>query len=183
MSKPAIRVRYTDQPLPGSVPDRGLPARFAAIRAQFEVPVDFPADVLAEATAVVADPVEWPSRDETAVPFLTIDPPGSMDLDQALHIERSGVGFRVRYAIAYLPAYVVPGGALDTEARRRGQTIYAPDARTPLHPPALSEGAASLLPDAVRAAYVWDMELAESGAVTSAKGYRALVRSVNRFDY
>ncbi len=183
MSKPAIRVRYTDQPLPGSVPDRGLPARFAAIRAQFEVPVDFPADVLAEATAVVADPVEWPSRDETAVPFLTIDPPGSMDLDQALHIERSGVGFRVRYAIAYLPAYVVPGGALDTEARRRGQTIYAPDARTPLHPPALSEGAASLLPDAVRAAYVWDMELAESGAVTSAKVYRALVRSVNRFDY
>ena len=130
MSKPAIRVRYTDQPLPGSVPDRGLPARFAAIRAQFEVPVDFPADVLAEATAVVADPVEWPSRDETAVPFLTIDPPGSMDLDQALHIERSGVGFRVRYAIAYLPAYVVPGGALDTEARRRGQTIYAPAAST-----------------------------------------------------
>ena len=54
------------------------------------------------------------------MPFLTIDPPGSMDLDQALHIERDGDGYRVRYAIADVPAFVQPGGAVDAETRRRG---------------------------------------------------------------
>ena len=34
-------------------------------------------------------------------------------------------------------------------------TLYAPDRRIPLHPPVLSEGAASLLPDQVRPALLW----------------------------
>ena len=64
---------------------------------------------------------------------------------------RRGDGFRVHYAIADLGAVVVPGGALDGEVRRRGQTVYLPDGSVPLHPPVLSEDAASLLPDGPRA--------------------------------
>ena len=70
-----------------------------------------------------------------------------------------------------------------SESRRRGQTIYAPDQRTPLHPPRLSEDAASLLPDQVRPAYVWDMALDATGDGTRVEVYRAMVRSVDRFDY
>ena len=87
-------------------------------------------------------------RDETAVPFITIDPPTSKDLDQAMAIDRDGAGYRVRYAIADVPAFVRAGGAVDAEARRRGQTVYCPDERVQLHPSELSEGAASLLPAA-----------------------------------
>ena len=163
--------------------DERLRARFAAIRAEFEVPEGFPEPVLAEAEHVASAPLDWPDRDETTVPFLTIDPPGSMDLDQAMHIEPIDEGFRVRYAIAYLPAFVAPGGAIDTEAHTRGQTIYSPDVRTPLHPPQVSEGAASLLPGQVRAAYVWDMTVGSDGEGTEVTVYRALVRSVDRFDY
>ncbi|MDF2094188.1 RNB domain-containing ribonuclease [Knoellia sp. 3-2P3] len=159
-----------------------LRARFDAIRAEQGVPEAFPAGVLAEARAVAAS-AALPDRDETSVPFVTIDPPGSMDLDQALHLARDGEGYRVRYAIADVPAFVAPGGALDDEARRRGQTIYAPDRRTPLHPPELSEGAASLLPAQVRPAYVWDLRVAPDGEATSAEVYRALVRSRERHDY
>ncbi|MCA1782497.1 MAG: RNB domain-containing ribonuclease [Intrasporangiaceae bacterium] len=108
-------------------------------------------------------------------------------MDQALHIEEAqtehGPGFRVRYAIADLPAFVTPGGPMDQEARRRGQTIYAPDTRIPLHPTVLSEGAASLLPDQVCPAYVWDIHLGPDGAVTDGTVYRAMVRSVGRMDY
>ena len=50
-----------------------------------------------------------PRVDVTDTPFLTIDPAGSLDLDQALHIVWSGAGWRVSYAIADLPAFVVPG--------------------------------------------------------------------------
>jgi exoribonuclease R len=160
-----------------------LTARFQQIRAAAKVPESFPAAVEAEAERVAQAPLSMPDRDETAVPFLTIDPPGSMDLDQAMHLSRDGDGYRVRYAITYLPAFVAPGGAIDTEARTRGETIYSPDERTPLHPPVLSEGAASLLADQVRAAYVWDIGLDRDGAVTTSTIYTAKVRSVDRFDY
>jgi exoribonuclease R len=163
--------------------DSELQERVDAIRAELKVPAQFPPEVLAEAERVVAAPLLTVERDETAVPFCTIDPPGSMDLDQALHIERQGRGFRVRYAIACLPAFVALGGAIDTEARERGQTVYAPDERTPLHPPVLSEGAASLLPGQERPAYVWDMAVDPTGEGTSVSVYLARIRSIDRFDY
>ena len=159
-----------------------LVARFDAIRAELKVPEAFPPEVETEAKRAADAPV-LPERDETAVPFLTIDPPGSMDLDQALHIERTGDGYRVRYAIADVPAFVRAGGAVDTETRRRGQTVYAPDKRTPLHPPVLSEAAASLLAGQTRPAFVWDMTLEADGEGTDVSVYRALVRSTDRLDY
>ncbi len=155
---------------------------FDAVRAELKVPGDFPPEALAEAMAAVGA-ASLPQRDETALPFLTIDPLGSMDLDQALHIERVGKGYRVRYAIADVPAFVKPAGAIDTEARRRGQTIYAPDHRTPLHPEQIGEDVASLLPNQVRPAFVWDMQLDPDGDGTSVDVYRAMVGSKNRFDY
>jgi exoribonuclease R len=183
MAEQGMRVRYTDEGIADVLDDGALQARFAAIRAQFAVPQAFADDVVAEAAAVAATPLDMPDRDETAVPFFTIDPPGSLDLDQAMHLERDGDGYRVRYAIVYLPAFVSPGKAIDTESRRRGQTIYCPDERIALHPPVLSEGAASLLPGEVRAAYVWDLRLGADGEVTTAAVYRARVRSVDRLDY
>lgn len=161
----------------------GLLARFAAIRAEIEASETFPPDVLTEADHVAAEPPAAPERDETAVPFVTLDPATSMDLDQAMCLERHGDGYRVRYAIADVPAFVAPREAIDTEARRRGQTIYCPDTRVPLHPPVLSEGAASLLPGEVRPAFVWDLRLDAKAEQTSVELYRALVRSVERFDY
>jgi exoribonuclease R len=159
-----------------------LVARFDTIRSELKVPETFPPEVEAEATAAAASPA-LPDRDETAVAFLTIDPAGSMDLDQALHIERDGDGYRVRYAIADVPAFVKAGGAVDAETRRRGQTVYAPDRRTPLHPTVLSEGAASLLAGETRPAFVWDMRLKADGEGTEAEVYRAMVKSTDRLDY
>ena len=46
----------------------------------------------------------------------------------------------VSYAIADVAAFVAPGDPVDVEARRRGMTLYAPDHRTPLHPPAAQRG-------------------------------------------
>ena len=159
-----------------------LRAGFARIRAELELPDEFPADVQAEAEEVVTTG-KHTSYDVTDVPFLTIDPPGSMDLDQALHVERRGDGFRVRYAIADVASFVRPGGAIDQEANRRVETLYSPDTRTPLHPPVLSEGAASLLPGEARPALLWVIDLDASGEQTAVEVRRALVRSTDRLDY
>lgn len=183
MAQRSAVLRPSD-PRAGEVVDAaGLRPCFDAIRAELSVPEEFPAEVMAEAERVAAQPLSLPERDETDLPFLTVDPPGSMDLDQAMHLARDGDGYRVRYAIAHLESFVEPGGAIDAEARRRGQTIYAPDQRTPLHPPVLSEGAASLLPDEVRPAYVWDIRLDSRGEHTAAEVYPAMVRSVDRLEY
>lgn len=167
-----------------------LESAFAAVREEFNVRQGFPDEVITEARAVLEHP-DLPSRDETQIEFITIDPPGSMDLDQAMHIELvgsddeapQGAHFRVRYAIADVPAFVVAAGAIDEEVRLRGQTIYCPDTRVPLHPAVISEQAASLLPDATRPAYVWDMLLTRDGQRVSARLYRAMVRSRRRYTY
>jgi hypothetical protein len=174
------RVVLTGTP---SAPTDELRQAFAAIRERLAVPTDFPAEVLAEAERVAAQPPTLPERDETDLPFITLDPPGSMDLDQAMHLERDSDGYRVRYAIADVPAFVRLGGALDAETRERGQSVYCPDLRVPLHPEVLSEGAGSLLPDAVRPAFVWDLHLDAAGVLGAAEVYRAMVRSVQRLAY
>ncbi|HVD29207.1 MAG TPA: RNB domain-containing ribonuclease, partial [Mycobacteriales bacterium] len=159
------------------------PLRFDAVRAELDVPAEFPAEVLAEAEQAAAAPV-LPAYDATDLPLVTVDPPGSRDLDQALHLAaRPGGGFRVSYAIADVAAFVRPGGAVDAEARRRTQTLYSPDLRTALHPPALGEGAASLLPDQVRPAVLWRIDLDPAGEVAAVDVRRALVRSRAQLDY
>jgi exoribonuclease R len=160
-----------------------LAAGFAAVRSGLGLPTQFDAAVVDEATRVAASGPHDDRPDETAVPFVTVDPAGSRDLDQALHLERRAGGYRVRYAIADVAAWVRPGGAIDTEAHRRGETLYSPDLRTPLYPPVLSENAASLLPDGARPAVVWTIDLDGDGEVTSVDVRRALVRSRAQLDY
>lgn len=161
---------------------RELRAGFARIRAELELPDGFPAEARAEAEEAARAP-RIPAYDVTDLPFLTIDPPGSTDLDQAMFIERRRAGYRVRYAIADVGAFVTPEGALDREVWRRGETLYSPDMRTPLHPPVLSEGAASLLPGEARPAVLWTLDLDADGVETSVEVHRALVRSRDRLDY
>jgi exoribonuclease R len=159
-----------------------IAAALEALRDSLDVPLEFPDDVLADAEASVRSP-RLPEADETAIPFVTLDPPESMDLDQAMHIERNGTGYRVRYAIADVAAFVTPGGPMDREAQARGQTFYAPDRDTRLYPPQISEAAGSLLPGETRPAFVWTMDVDRTGEGVAAAVNRALVRSRERFDY
>ncbi len=160
--------------LPGPAPS------WDSLRAELEVPTAFPPEVLAEAAASHA---AMPALDLTDVPFLTIDPVGSVDLDQAMALERRPSGYRVRYAIADVAAFVRPGGAVDGEAHRRGETLYAPDQRTPLHPPVLSEDRGSLLQGQDRPAVVWALDLDGEGTLVSTDVRRAAVRSRQQLDY
>lgn len=153
-----------------------------AIARELELPDGFPAEVEAAAERAAAGAV-LPDLDRTDLPFITIDPEGSMDLDQAVHIERAGDGYVVHYAIADVAAFVRPGDPVDEEAHRRGETLYGAGTRIPLHPPALSEDAASLLPDQVRPALLWTIEVDAAGALGTVSVERARVRSTARWSY
>jgi len=161
-------------------PDAVVETGLSEIRERLGIPEGFPAEVLEDARSIEPD---LPDEDHTDIPFVTIDPPGSRDLDQALHIERTGSGYRVRYAIADVGAFVTPGRPLDDEARERGLTMYGPDLRSPLYPGILSEGMASLLPDELRPALVWTLDLDGAGEPIDVDLRRAMVRSREQYDY
>lgn len=152
------------------------------LRESLGVPEAFPPEVIAEAERA-ASAVVLPDLDCTDLAFVTIDPQGATDLDQALFIERDGDGYVVWYAIADLASFVTPGGAVDREAHARGVTLYSPAGRTPLHPPVLSEDAASLLAGQVRPALLWEHRLDARGERTSSRVRRARVRSREQLSY
>ncbi|KDN85734.1 ribonuclease II [Kitasatospora cheerisanensis KCTC 2395] len=154
----------------------------ADLRSRLEIRTDWPPEVLAEADRAASLP-RLPESDATDLDLFTLDPPDSRDLDQAMHLSRRPGGYRVHYAIADVAAYVSPGGAIDTEAGRRVQTLYFPDGNVPLHPARLSEGAASLLPGELRPALLWQLDLDADGGLVLADLRRARVRSRRRLDY
>jgi len=155
---------------------------FAPLRAELGLPDSFPSEALAQARAEAAAP-RLPDLDRTDVEFVTVDPPGSLDLDQAVCLRRRGNGYQVLYAIADVLSAVPIGGPLETETWRRGQTVYLPDGNVPLHPVELSEGAASLLPDQLRAAVVWSIDLDADGRTEGVRVERARVRSRAKLAY
>jgi exoribonuclease R len=161
----------------------GAPLDFAALRTELEVPGDFSSAALTEAEHAATSPVADARIDATDLDLVTLDPAGSRDLDQAVHLARDGAGYLVHYAIADVAAFVAPGSALDAEVRSRGVTLYFPDARVLLHPSVLSEGAASLLPAEDRPAVLWTMALDHAGEVRSVHVGRAMVRSRRQYDY
>ena len=154
----------------------------ARIRREMDLPAGFPPEVEAAAVQAAANP-RLPAEDRSDIPFVSIDPPGAMDLDQALHVAREGDGYVVHYAIADVAAFVSPGDPVDLEANRRGETLYGANDKVPLHPPALSEDAASLLPDQLRPALLWTIHLDRTGEGTEVDVHRAMVRSRQRLDY
>ncbi len=145
----------------------------------------YPPDVMAEAAARVEDPgLDDPTLvDLCHLPWVTIDPAGSRDLDQALVIERDGDGFLVRYALADASWYVRPGSALFAEALARGASSYLPGFAVPMLPAVLSEGVVSLNPDVDRRALVFEVRLDPRGGVRETRVVRGRVRSRRRLSY
>lgn len=171
--------------MPDRVPEP-IEEAFARVRQELAVRSGFPDDVLGEAARVAVErvPVATPARaDRTDVLLVTIDPPGSRDLDQAVHVERSGDGYRLRYAIADVGFWVDRGGAVEREAWLRGVTFYAPDHREPLYPPVLSQGVASLLPGQTCPAFLFDLTLDARAEPVRWTVERALVRSRAQLTY
>jgi exoribonuclease R len=161
---------------------RALADGLAAIRAQFQLPGGFPPPVEAAAETESRRPMA-DHKDRTSMPFVTLDPLSSTDLDQAFVIERSGNALMLRYAIADIGWFAGQDSAVAVEAWQRGETIYLPDRKISLYPPVLSEGAASLLPDGDRPAILFSVSVSGDGHCTLESAERAIVRSRAKLGY
>ncbi len=139
------------------------------------------ADERARAVYEVRDPQRLDLR---VLPFITIDPETAEDHDDALFAEREpGGGVRVYVAIADVGAFVVAGGPLDDEARRRSASLYLPGRVIPMLPSVLSSQAASLVPGRDRAALVLELSLDAEARVEDHRVVLGLIRSQAKLTY
>jgi ribonuclease R len=121
--------------------------------------------------------------DVRELPLVTIDGADARDFDDAVYCERAGNGFRLIVAIADVSAYVEKGGPLDTEAIKRGTSVYFPDRVVPMLPEVLSNGLCSLNPKVDRLCMVCDMKVSQEGKVTRSSFHEGLMRSSGRLTY
>lgn len=178
--------------IPGDTIDQ-FRAGFAALRADYGVPGEHSDEVNAAAEDAAARPFDvvrpgepagrWQHVDRTDVPFVTLDPASSTDLDQAFAIERSGDDLLLRYAIADVGWFVRPGDPIDREAWKRGVTVYLPDGRAGLHPERIAEDAGSLLPGSPKPSVVFTVRIDPDGVVRLDGAERAMVESRAKLAY
>ncbi|HEX6787426.1 MAG TPA: RNB domain-containing ribonuclease, partial [Acidimicrobiales bacterium] len=156
---------------------------FRRIREEHHIPDGFPPEVVAAAEEASRRPLPADRDDARDLPFVTLDPAGSTDLDQAMALAADGDAIVLSYAIADVGAFVAPGDVVDDEAWRRGVTVYAPNGPSRLYPPVLSEHAASLLTDGDRPAVLLTVAVDGGGRATLRSARRAVVRSRAQLDY
>lgn len=148
----------------------------------------FEEDVEAEVEAYLSRPLDTTGcEDMRHIPFVTVDGPGTRDLDQALYVAHSDERVPVApladtqhvvcYAIADASWFVRPGSALYRSALARGTSIYFAGMSVPMLPSALSRGLISLNPGVDRRALVFIMELDGEGHCIRTTLKRAVIRS------
>ncbi|MEY2484104.1 MAG: ribonuclease [Verrucomicrobiota bacterium] len=154
---------------------------------KYHLPTEFPGDVVAEAHEIPETVSErmFEGREDLREQFIvTIDPDDARDFDDAINVERvPGGGWRLGVHIADVAAYVKPGGALDREAYKRGNSVYLPDRVIPMLPERLSNGVCSLHPGVNRLTHSVFIEFTKQGRTKSCSFARTIIRSARRLTY
>lgn len=142
------------------------------------IPMAFAPEALDEAQVAARLPLSHDHREDLrALPIVAIDPSDARDHDDAIWAEPDGQGgFRALVAIADVSFYVRPGGQLDRDARKRGNSVYFPDRVVPMLPEVLSADVCSLKSGADRAAMACHLHIAADGRISDFRFTRALVR-------
>lgn len=157
-----------------------------AVIRKYGLSAEFPASVLRELETLPQNPSpgELARRENwTDRTVITIDPASARDFDDAISITATSSGWTLAVHIADVSHFVRPGGALDGEALRRGNSTYLPDRVLPMLPPCLSDDLCSLRPDVVRLTKVCEMKFDQKGKMLRARFADAFIRSKARLTY
>jgi ribonuclease R len=151
--------------------------------------MDFPKEVRDEAHAfaqAVTDKEIAERRDIRDWTICTIDPKDARDFDDALSVEeipeKKG-WLRVGIHIADVAHFVVPGKALDREARLRGTSAYLVDRVVPMLPEHLTNDLCSLVPHEDRLAHSVVLDINTHGDVKAVDTFRSVIHSKQRLTY
>jgi len=150
------------------------------------IPVNFAADVIAEAEAAKPVTKLTGREDLRDIPLVTIDGADARDFDDAVWAEPdpdNPGGWHAIVAIADVAHYVTTDRPLDRSARERGNSVYFPDRVVPMLPESLSNNLCSLVPNQPRPCLAVHMWIGADGALHRHRFLRGLMRSAARLTY
>jgi exoribonuclease-2 len=154
---------------------------------RFEVPIDFPEKVLAIAERLVSSGPTVSGaasrKDLTHLPLMTIDGQGTLDFDDALSIEEKDDAFRLGVHIVDVGHFIQKGDVVDREALLRGSSIYMPDQKISMLPPALAEGLCSLKAGELRPAISIMINLSPVADIMDYEIFPSLIKVERQLTY
>lgn len=147
---------------------------------RWPAPVESQADALSEES--VAGYTEG-REDRTGQPYVTIDSPGTQDMDDALMATPNATGWTLSIAIADPSAMIEPGSPADEEAFNRATAIYFPGEPLPMLPDTISTRLCSLMPEVPRLALVCDLQVNNDGSLGDYSFHQAVICSQGKLSY
>ncbi len=154
--------------------------------ANFDLADGWPDAVLAQAEALtesVIDTLAEGREDRTDQPYVTIDSPGTQDMDDALMAVPNATGWTLSIAIADPTAVIAPDSPAEREAFQRATAIYFPGEPLPMLPEAISTRLCSLLPNTRRLALVCDLQVNNDGSLGDYQFRQAVIHSKGKLSY
>ncbi len=154
----------------------------------FGLPEAFPKEALEEARTQAErfreDDLDG-RADFTHDLVVTIDPADARDFDDAVSvtIDPKTKHWVLTVHIADVGHFVRPGGPLDTEARKRGTSVYLPQKVIPMFPEVISNGLASLQQGKLRYVKTVRMEFTPHLQKGAVQFFNGAIRVRRRFTY
>jgi exoribonuclease II len=134
--------------------------------------------------AAICSAVNDPSRqDLTQLYVCSIDDMFTRDVDDAISFRFDGADLELGIHITDVSAFVEAATPIDAEAACRGSTLYIPEGRIPMLPPALSENIASLRVGERNPAISFLVRLSPEGKILKYRIVRSVVRIAERLTY
>ena len=155
---------------------------------EHDIPHLFPNDCLAAADEASETKIDSHREDWREMPLITIDPADAKDHDDAVYAENdeddtNKGGYIVTIAIADVSYYVRPNSALDSEAFKRGNSVYFPDRVVPMLPERISNNLCSLKQDLERPAIAVKIWLTKDGVKIKHRFHRIMMKSHGALSY
>ncbi|MGL4647274.1 MAG: ribonuclease R [Mycoplasmoidaceae bacterium] len=122
-------------------------------------------------------------KDLTNLPFITIDPETSKDLDDAICVKKENENYRLWVSIADVSHFITMNSVLDQEAFNRGTSIYLVNKVIPMIPHLLSNDICSLNPNEERLTLTCEMLINPNGEFKSIDVYPSVFINKRRFAY
>ncbi|MDR9425354.1 MAG: VacB/RNase II family 3'-5' exoribonuclease [Marinobacter sp.] len=154
--------------------------------ANFDLADTWPEEVQKQADSLSEDSITANTEDRedrTDKPYVTIDSPGTQDMDDALMATPNATGWALSIAIADPAALIEPGSPAEEEAYNRATAIYFPGEPLPMLPEGISTRLCSLMPETPRLVLVCDLQVNNDGSLGDYSFHQAVIRSKGKLSY
>ena len=154
--------------------------------ANFDLADTWPEEVQKQSDSLSEDSIAADTEDRedrTDKPYVTIDSPGTQDMDDALMATPNATGWALSIAIADPAALIEPGSPAEEEAFNRATAIYFPGEPLPMLPEGISTRLCSLMPETPRLVLVCDLQVNNDGSLGDYSFHQAVIRSKGKLSY